>query len=103
VPNRAYEQPDSPVVTLSGEYGFERADELRTTILAAGLDTSRVMVDAAEVTFLDSSGLRALIEARHGLEDHGIGLSLVNVSPAVRCLLQVTAMERVFGVAPVPS
>lgn len=64
---------------------------------AAGL-ASRVVIDLADVTFVDSSGLGAMIVARKGARDDGGSMSLVSPPPVVRRLLGSTQLHDVFTI-----
>ena len=51
-----------------------------------------VIVDLAEITFLDSSGLRALVHGARALEKHGGRLLVENASGAVERILELTGL-----------
>jgi anti-sigma B factor antagonist len=89
----------SLTVALTGEFDMSRTAELRDTILAGLTDVDHVIVDLEAVTFLDSSGLRALIEVHGVLDDHGAVLTLVNPRSHVRLLLSITNTAELFGLA----
>ncbi len=63
-------------------------------------DGGGVVVDMAGVSFVDSSGLRVLIDAHLRAERHGRSLVLVEPSPAVRRLLEISGLEGVLQVRP---
>ena len=69
--------------------------------LDAALDgrPSRVDVDLSGVTFLDSSGLHALIRASWSAQRSATELAFVCVPPLVTRLLQLTGLWRVLPVA----
>ena len=56
----------------------------------------RVVVDMAKVSFMDSSGLGVLIGAYRRLSGGGGQITLVNLVPAVRKVLQLTRTDRLF-------
>ena len=64
---------------------------------AAGL-ASRVVIDLAGVTFVDSSGLGALIVARNSARNDGGSMSLLSPPPVVRRLLGSTQLHDVFPI-----
>jgi anti-anti-sigma factor len=51
---------------------------------------SSVVVDASGLTFLDSSGLRALLTGREKLNGAGTRLHVVDASPSVARVLEMT-------------
>ena len=61
---------------------------------------SYAIVDLAEVTFIDSAGLGALVRGmKHYLQNDG-DLYLVNLQTPVRLLFEYTRMERAFKIFP---
>jgi anti-sigma B factor antagonist len=64
---------------------------------AAGL-SRHVVIDLADVTFVDSTGLGALIVARKAARERGGSVSLVSPPPVVRRLLGSTRLHDVFAV-----
>ena len=70
-------------------------------LLASG--NNFVMLDLADVNFIDSSGLGALIIALKMLRTAGGDLYLCSIAEPVRSLLSMTRMDRLFENAIVPS
>ena len=64
---------------------------------AEGL-SPRVVIDLAQVTFVDSSGLGALIVARKTAREHGGSIALVAPPPMVRRLLGSTQLQDAFAI-----
>ncbi|HEY0212866.1 MAG TPA: STAS domain-containing protein [Paenirhodobacter sp.] len=60
---------------------------------------SRVVLDLSHVTFLDSSGLGALVAVMKGL-GHGRKLELSGLRPQVEKVLKLTRMNTVFPIHP---
>ena len=74
-----------------------KAHELRqqvSELLAAG--NNLVMLDMANVNFIDSSGLSALIVSLKMLRTAGGDLYLCSIAESVRNLLSITRMDRLF-------
>ena len=69
------------------EQGFERA-------LEAGATT--VIVDVAKMSFIDSSGLRVLVQTRKRLVDAGGSLELRQPSETVVRLLELTGLQELL-------
>jgi anti-sigma B factor antagonist len=65
---------------------------------ATGPDGSegRVVLDLAELAFIDSSGLRTLMEVHTSLEQRGARLVLRRPSRPTMRLLQITSLDEVF-------
>jgi len=78
-------------VALGGELDLNGVDAVTTEFDELGeqhVDT--VLVDASGLTFLDSSGLRALLAGRTRLQAKHVQLRVVNASPAIARLLDMT-------------
>jgi len=58
---------------------------------------SAIMLDLRELTFIDSTGLRALLEARNRAESKGQRLILVGTRPSARRLFELTGTEFLLG------
>jgi len=92
--------PDWPgaLIVAQGELDVQSVDELRARLNEA-LDAGnrRIVVDLAEVSFIDSLSLSALVGARRKLGDDG-RLAVVAVHEYVRLILQATGLEQVLDV-----
>lgn len=53
-------------------------------------------IDLSGVTFMDSSGLNALIRARNAMEDRGIKLVISGISHQVRHLFEISGLTTAF-------
>ena len=76
----------------SGEFGRQ----LMTAISAPGVVT--VLVDFAEVTFMDSAGLMALVSGLKQAKKMGRRFSICSVSPGIRMILELSQLDRVFEI-----
>jgi anti-sigma B factor antagonist len=74
---------------LTGEIDVSSVD-LLTQGLAAVPVTDRLVIDLAGVTFLDSTGLAALVVAHRRAAAAGRSLAVVNARGIVRRVLEVT-------------
>lgn len=83
------------LIRVSGEIDLAAADAVRDSVeLVSSMNTDRaVVLDLAEVTFLDSTGLRELVRPAVGRE-----VVLRQPSPPVRKLLDLTGTARVFTI-----
>lgn len=72
----------------------------------ADIGDGPVEIDLGRVTFIDSSGLRVLLEHSNRLRSRGDALTIRNASRPVRRLLSITNLSELFGVdddSPVPT
>ena len=89
-------EPDATQrVTLSGEFDISTASSLRHA-LYDDVGSEVVVGDLSEVTFMDSSGLRALLDVRAKLESDGRRLVLEGVPDQVRRLFEVAGISELF-------
>ena len=86
---------DGIVVHLAGELDLAvRADVgHRLAGVFTGVAADKVVIDLREVSFCDSSGLGALLDARQAAADAGVALVLRDVPPAVDRLLELTDVD----------
>ena len=84
-------------VVVSGELDLSTAGMLRDE-LTQTLDEGAllVLVDASQVSFVDSAGLRTLITARNDFEEHGGRLVLEETGPTLDRLLELTGLHHHF-------
>jgi anti-sigma B factor antagonist len=89
------------VVRVLGEVDLATAPALERMLLAVDDDrSSAVIVDLTGCTFLDSSGLRALIASRTRLERSSRPFALVLSNPNVLRILQITGCDKRFDIYP---
>ena len=95
---------DRARVFLRGELDLATAPLLHKSVddLLAGNGQHRslVLVDLAELTFCDSSGLRALLEIRERCHRVGTSLRLTNVPANVHRVFELTGTTGVLNIEP---
>lgn len=85
------------VVRLSGEIDLSSAGLLSEQFEAiAGREPTSVILDATEVTFMDSTGLHALVEGKRILHERGSQIFLVP-SQQVRRVLELVFPDPLFA------
>jgi anti-sigma B factor antagonist len=86
------------VVSLVGELDLYNAHAVRDRLAAATSDGSeRLVVDLSGVTFIDSTGLGVLLEARSRLANRR-GFLVVAPGMEARRALEISGLDRHFGV-----
>jgi anti-sigma B factor antagonist len=86
----------------------ERLDAAAAPNLKAALERqlsdkpNRAIVDLRQVAFLDSTGLGVLVAMLKMMDQPGI-LAIAGAGPAVRRLLQITQLDRVFRLFDTPD
>lgn len=88
-----------PTLTLEGDLDPATTPELHVAIEAARTpEDTLVTIDLAGVEFIDSAGLRALVETFHRLEADAVGLVLRRPSRIAARLLEITALDTVLPI-----
>ncbi len=91
--------PQSIVVHPAGEIDYSSLEPLREALLdarVAGVD--HVVVDLADVTFLDSQGLAVILYAHQRQRSAGGALVLRNARAETMRLLEITNLRTVIEV-----
>lgn len=87
------------VVRPSGILDGTQANQLRKEINAQLEKASEVvLIDLKDVTFIDSSGLGALVSALKMVRTKGSKLFICSINDQIRMLFELTSMDRVFKV-----
>jgi anti-anti-sigma factor len=91
-----------PGIDLIGEVDLAVTDELVEAVRVALADGDAVVLDFGEVSFIDSSGIGALVLLRKEADAAGKKLFLTELSRATTRLLQMTGLEGAFDILPEP-
>ena len=84
--------PDFHFVMLHGELDVASADGLADSLVE--LAGSTVVVDLSDLTFMDSSGIGALVRARNRIKAGGLGeLVLTRPGAIVRSALEIVGLD----------
>ena len=88
------------VIDLSGRITLgEGCTQLRQLIRdLLGKGTKNILVNLADVTYIDSSGIGELVSAFTAVSNQGGQLKLLNLTKKVHDLLQITKLYTVFDV-----
>lgn len=87
------------IIQLTGILDGTRTQELRDQIAQAIEQSAKViLIDLKDVTFMDSSGLGALVTALKTVRSAGGKLCVCSVNEQVKILFELTSMDRVFEI-----
>jgi anti-sigma B factor antagonist len=86
------------VVTLSGELDVIDAASVAAALTAIVVSGHQPIVDLTDLEFIDSSGLAALVYARHQARKAGFDLLLAAPQQQVLRMLAITSLIDVFSV-----
>lgn len=87
---------DYRVVVLSGEVDLSWSQQVRREVLDALKAGDRVAVDLSAVSYLDSSGIAALVEGFQQARGKGQVFVLLSASPPVMAVLRLARLDKVF-------
>ena len=88
------------VLSVAGEVDVNNATELCTAIESAATGASEFWLDLSALTFMDSSGLHAMSEARLRLTEANIRLTVICPEGPVLRVLALTGFDQIFEVHP---
>ncbi|SEE40191.1 STAS domain-containing protein [Streptomyces sp. Ag109_O5-10] len=88
------------VITACGEIDLDSAPQLLDALTADGAAAPVTVVDLSGVTFMDSSGINALIAAHHAAQHHGGQLRLAAPSPSVSEIFGIVGLTEVVPCHP---
>lgn len=91
---------DYTLVRLRGEVDLSWSQQVRRAILTAIVANVRVGVELSQVSYIDSSGIAALVEGLQNAKSTGKQFGLVAVSTAVMAVLELARLDRVFTIFP---
>jgi anti-sigma B factor antagonist len=92
--------PNKFVLAPVGELDMATApvlDEAVAGVLAHGR-VEAVVVDLSGVQFLDSSGIRTLLQARRAASERGAGFTVTQPNDSVALVLRAAALDHVFQI-----
>ena len=90
---------DTVVLALNGELDFSEAHTLAAALLAAEREEPRhLVVDLAELTFIDAAGMRVLVEAARRANNHRRPIMFVEPLREIRRILELVGLDLVATV-----
>jgi anti-sigma B factor antagonist len=88
-------------IRLTGEIDLNTAPSIREAALRAmSHHGGTLLIDLSGVTFMDSTGLEALLATRRRAELSGGTLQLIDPTQSVLRVLEVTGVDRLFQIRP---
>jgi len=81
-------------IAVGGEVDMASSPALAGSLEGAELGgTQAIILDLRDTTFIDSSGLRAILKASELAKSNGHQLAIVGVNPSARQLFELTGTE----------
>ena len=81
------------VVAVAGEVDIATVTRLRESLFELAASDRALVVDLDQVSFIDSSGLAALVGAARRAAVHGASLQVVCARPGTRQLFRLTGLD----------
>lgn len=88
------------VLSVAGEVDLDGSAQLRDALLSCLDAAPGTVVDLSEVTFMDSSGINALITAHQAAQANGTRLRLAAPQDAVLRVLQLVGVDTLIPCHP---
>jgi anti-anti-sigma factor len=86
-----------PIVSLKGEIDLHTCGAFRDTLRELIEDKHyHLVVNLAQVPYLDSAALGVLVDAVRRVREHEGGISLVSTTPFVRRAFEITRLVKIF-------
>lgn len=80
------------VVALQGQVDLATAPQLAQAVAGATKQGDAVVVDLTDVDFLDSAGVRALVESAQAAASAGVAVTVTGASGWVARVLEITGV-----------
>jgi len=91
---------DAIVISVRGEIDMHNSPQLRSEVLYL-LNTGKprkLIVDLAQVAYMDSSAVAVLVESLKTMHRTGGKVCLLNLQPRVKGILEISRLNAVFSI-----
>jgi len=93
------DQPN--VLPLEGEIDLHVSPNIAASLqIMIEKKPPKLIVDLARVTYIDSSGLAALIEGMQNVQEYGGKFALAGLQEPVRTIFEIARLDQVFRIFP---
>ncbi len=82
------------VADLSGDMNSYAAPELKEKLAAIDQHRADVVINCAELSYIDSTGLGVLVAVLKKAKDYDKSISIINLKPYIRKLFTITGLEK---------
>ena len=86
----------TPVIQCAGKITVENTDFLKAQVRSRLQENGRLILDLSDVSFMDSSGLGAIVALYLSARGKHCGLELINLSQQIRKLFAMTSLLSIF-------
>ena len=89
------------LLAFDGEIDLHRLPDVKRVLLAAiEQRPSKLMLDLSKLSYVDSSGIAAFLEAMQSVESYGGRFYLVAVQEPVMTIFETSKLDEVFRIVP---
>lgn len=88
--------PEAHTVLLSGEADLLGAPTIESALTDAANDAVRITLDLRNLTFIDSSGLRALMRGHEQCVARGVELQVIRGPENIQRLFELSGMNEIL-------
>ncbi|HLI57112.1 MAG TPA: STAS domain-containing protein [Actinomycetota bacterium] len=92
--------PEADVVRVSGELDISSSPALREELTEVARGGRNVILDLADLRFMDSTGLSVIIAALKRLRERSLDLLLCAPQPPVRRTLEICGLDEIITIRP---
>ena len=88
--------PEEITVRCKGRIASASTGLLLTTVRSLMAETKLIVLDLSDVSYMDSSGLGAIVGLYVSAKRQRCGLKLINLSPRLKELFRITKLASIF-------
>ncbi len=93
------QEPEATVVVLAGEVDLNQSPALHAALTEVAANRPRrLIVNLAEVPYMDSSGVGTLVELLRRVNTYKGHLALVGLNERVRGVFEITKLDKFFRI-----
>lgn len=93
-------KPERYTIAVEGEVDISNAANLRNAIdLALEQPTDALVLDLAQVSYIDSTGIGVLVGAAHHAQEHGKAFSAINAQSPVMRVVQLLGVDKDINIS----
>lgn len=90
---------DGHIIRVTGEVDLRTSPHLRNRLLQLiEKHPKRLVIDLANVSYMDSSGVGTMVEIKRRLERSGGQVILAGLQPRVRSVFEITQLDKFFDI-----
>jgi len=86
------------IITLTGEIDLQTSPIAREQILQTLKNKQHVLIEMADVEYIDSSGIASLVEGFQDAKNRKLHFGLVNISTATQQVLALARLDTIFPI-----